>query len=216
MALTGLFLCTFLVGHLAGNLQLLIDPANGAKDQFNLYAHFMTTNPLVKILSYITYASILFHAIDGIVLLRQNKKARAQGYAYNKPSANSKWNSRFMGFLGTVILIFIIVHMNMFWAEMHFGDLQTYMIDGVEVTDLYTLTIQSFQDPSMGLIVCLGYLVSMIVLSFHLIHGFKSAFQSLGMNHPKYNGLIQGVGLVAGIAVPALFAIIPFYIHFNL
>ena len=90
MAGTGLFLCLFLVGHLLGNLQLLL-PAETAADSFNLYAKFMTTNPVVKILSYITYFSIIFHAVDGILLVVQNKKARPVNYAYNKPSANFNW-----------------------------------------------------------------------------------------------------------------------------
>src|SRR5690606_28983840 len=101
MALTGLFLCLFLIGHLAGNLQLLV-PDNALN--FNKYALFMTTNPAVKILSYLTYISILFHAIDGIVLTVQNQKARPIGYAKERPEANTKWASRNMAILGTLIL----------------------------------------------------------------------------------------------------------------
>src|SRR5215471_8977039 len=103
MALTGLFLCLFLVGHLAGNLQLLV------KDNalnFNKYALFMTSNPAVKILSYVTYFSIIFHAIDGIMLTIQNKKARPVGYAKENPSANSSMASRNMAVLGSLILVF--------------------------------------------------------------------------------------------------------------
>ena len=110
MALTGLFLCVFLVGHLVGNLQLIFGDASA----FNEYALFMTTNPAVKILSYLTYLSILFHAIDGIILTVQNKKARPIGYAKNNASANSTWQSRNMAVLGTLILIFIATHMTNF------------------------------------------------------------------------------------------------------
>ena len=85
MALTGLFLCLFLAGHLAGNLQLIFGDAL----QFNQYALFMTTNPAVKLLSYLTYFSILFHAVDGIMLTIQNKKARPIAYAKSNPAANS-------------------------------------------------------------------------------------------------------------------------------
>ena len=130
MALTGLFLCLFLIGHLAGNLQLLV-PDNALN--FNKYALFMTTNPAVKILSYLTYISILFHAIDGIVLTVQNQKARPIGYAKERPEANTKWASRNMAILGTLILVFIVTHMVTFWAPMHFDKnmpLQTVMIDG--------------------------------------------------------------------------------------
>jgi len=116
MALTGLFLCLFLVGHLLGNLQLIFSDALA----FNLYALFMTTNPAVKILSYLTYISILFHAIDGILLAYQNQKARPVKYVMNKPERNTIWASRNMAVLGTIILVFIVTHMVNFWAVMHF------------------------------------------------------------------------------------------------
>lgn len=115
MALTGLFLCLFLAGHLAGNLQLIF----GTSKQFNEYALFMTTNPAVKLLSYLTYISILFHAIDGILLTIQNKKARPIAYAKTDGSSSSI-ASRNMAVLGTVILVFIATHMVNFWAKMHF------------------------------------------------------------------------------------------------
>ena len=115
MALTGLFLCLFLAGHLAGNLQLIF----GTSLQFNEYALFMTTNPAVKLLSYLTYISIIFHAIDGIMLTIQNKKARPIGYAKTNGSSSSL-ASRNMAVLGTVILVFIATHMVNFWAKMHF------------------------------------------------------------------------------------------------
>ncbi|KIX20680.1 succinate dehydrogenase [Flavobacterium sp. 316] len=117
MALTGLFLCLFLAGHLAGNLQLLV-PNNALN--FNQYALFMTTNPAVKLLSYLTYISIIFHAIDGILLAFQNKAARPINYAKTSPSANSSFASRNMAVLGTIILVFIVTHMVNFWAKMHF------------------------------------------------------------------------------------------------
>lgn len=117
MALTGLFLCLFLVGHLAGNLQLLV-PHNA--DNFNKYALFMTSNPAVKLLSYLTYASILFHAFDGFLLTYQNMKSRPISYAKERPETNTNWSSRNMAILGTLILIFIITHMVHFWGRMHF------------------------------------------------------------------------------------------------
>lgn len=260
MALTGLFLCLFLSGHLAGNLQLLV-PNNALN--FNKYALFMTSNPAVKILSYLTYISILFHAIDGIMLAFQNKAARPIGYAKNNPSANSPWASRNMAVLGTIILVFIVTHMVSFWARMHFDEkmpLQTMTItaqgqsqefylttDGsylpkaqidqkmivikdrtdfydaganVKIKegykDLYKITIEFFKQPQYGLLYTLLYVLSMIVLSFHLLHGFSSAFQSIGLNNPKYTPIIKVFGKGFAIVVPLLFAIIPIYIHFFL
>ena len=257
MALTGLFLCLFLAGHLAGNLQLIFGDAL----QFNQYALFMTTNPAVKLLSYVTYISIVFHAVDGILLTIQNRKARPIGYVKENPSANSNWASRNMAILGSLILIFIITHMVNFWATMHFDadmPLQTTTIDVqgqqqefylttdggylpkaqvdqkvIEIRnqteffdteakvklkegykDLHKITFAYFQDATYGLIATIMYVLAMIVMAFHLLHGFASAFQSLGANHPKYNGLIKGFGKGFAILVPLLFAIIPLYIHF--
>ncbi|RZJ72479.1 succinate dehydrogenase cytochrome b subunit [Flavobacterium sp.] len=120
MAATGLFLCLFLVGHLLGNLQLLSRTEHEAALHFNQYALFMTTNPAVKALSYLTYLSILFHAVDGFWLTIQNRKARPIGYAKNNPSANTTWASRNMAMLGSLILLFIVTHMASFWGRMHF------------------------------------------------------------------------------------------------
>lgn len=128
MALTGLFLCLFLAGHLAGNLQLIF----GTKLQFNEYALFMTSNPAVKLLSYLTYISILFHAIDGLMLAIQNKKARPIGYAKTDGSSSS-FASRNMAVLGTIILVFIVTHMVNFWAKMHFDKNMPLMTKSVEI-----------------------------------------------------------------------------------
>ncbi len=258
MAFTGLFLCLFLSGHLAGNLQLIFSDAL----HFNQYALFMTTNPAVKILSYVTYISILFHAIDGIILTVQNKKARPIGYAKTDGSSSS-FSSRNMAVLGTLILVFIVTHMTNFWAVMHFdnnmplqtvtigaqGQQQEYYLttDGgylpktqidqklikienrteffdaaanVKIKegykDLHKITVAFFKDPKTGLIATIFYVLAMFTLAFHLLHGFQSAFQSIGLNNPKYTPTIKKFGAAFAIIVPLLFAIIPVYIHFFL
>jgi len=258
MAFTGLFLCLFLSGHLAGNLQLIFSDAL----HFNQYALFMTTNPAVKILSYLTYISILFHAIDGILLTVQNRKARPIGYAKTDGSSSS-FSSRNMAVLGTIILVFIVTHMVNFWAVMHFdknmplqtisigqaGQQQEYYLttDGgylpkaqvdqqmikienrteffdaaanVKIKegykDLHKITVAFFKDPKTGLIATILYVIAMLTLAFHLLHGFQSAFQTLGLNNPKYTPAIKKFGAAFAIIVPLLFAIIPVYIHFFL
>ncbi len=205
MALTGLFLCLFLVGHLAGNLQLFI-PGEAGQIQFNKYAEFMTTNPLVKILSYVTYFSILFHVFDGLALTIKNRKARPQRYHYKKDGANSIWSSRNMGVLGTVILVFIVLHMSNFWFKMHFGDIG---VDAEGRKDLYTVVAASFEQ----LWYVAVYAISMVAIGFHLWHGFASGFQSLGVNHSAYNPIIHGFGKVFSVVVPLGFAIIPIYMY---
>jgi succinate dehydrogenase / fumarate reductase cytochrome b subunit len=206
MAGTGLFLCLFLLGHLLGNLQLLL-PSDIARFQFNEYARFMTTNPLVKILSYVTYFSIIFHAVDGVLLTIQNKKARPVKYEYNKPSANSNWASRNMAFLGTILLLFLIIHMRSFWYEMHFGYVP---LDANGNKDLYAITVEAFQEFWYVVL----YLVSMIAIAFHLSHGFSSAFQSVGLTHPKIKNIASKLGYVVGIIIPLAFASIPVILHF--
>ena len=140
MALTGLFLCLFLVGHLLGNLQLFI-PGEKGQTAFNEYALFMTTFPAVKVLSYLTYGSVLFHLVDGIVLTIQNRKARPVRYAVEKGTANSGWSSRNMALLGTIVLVFIVTHMQNFWWKMHFSEMPKQLVEGVELKDLYTVVL---------------------------------------------------------------------------
>lgn len=276
MALTGLFLCLFLAGHLLGNLQILYADAH----QFNSYALFMTSNPAVKALSYLTYFSILFHAVDGILLTVRNAKARPVGYVRNNPSKNSTWASRNMGILGTLLLVFIVTHMMNFWAVMHFDDKMPLekvnvvvdkdqlppgqqlpkfyatttpgvIIDTAKVAqtneqakaerkqyfikdrtefiytgtnikytdgykDLHKVTVAFFKDSKFGLAATLLYVLAMAVLAFHLSHGFASAFQSLGINHPKWSPVISVFGNLFGIGAPILFAIIPLCIHFDI
>ena len=208
MSLTGLFLILFLTGHVSGNL--LLFKADGG-EAFNIYAKFMTTNPAVKVLSYLTYISVIGHVIYSIILSRHNKSARPVGYAESKASSNSSWASRNMGVLGTIILIFLVVHMQSFWAQMHWGDLPMVTYEGEEYKDLYSIVNFAFQN----IFIVIGYVVAMAFLAFHLSHGFASAFQTLGLNHKKYSPAIKAIGQIYCIVVPALFAAMPLYIYFT-
>lgn len=236
MALTGLFLCSFLIIHMVGNLQLFKDDGGLA---FNIYAVFMTTNPLIKAVSYLLYAAILYHAFKGIYLAYENRKARPVAYAGGSSGSSSSWASRNMGILGTVLLVFIVVHMSGFWYEYKFGEvpytqytenlatgdvsaqaftgtikekMEEYMIGSdqkvIVVKDLYKEVSLSFKSP----VLVLFYVLAMFAVSFHLLHGFKSAFQSLGVNHKKYNGIIAAISLwVFAIIIPLGFAAMPIY-----
>lgn len=264
MALTGLFLCTFLIGHLLGNLQLLGEANEATKRAFNEYAYFMGHNLFIKVLSYVTYISIIFHAIDGIMLTVANKKARPQNYAYNNPGANSSTPSRYMAVLGTLILVFIVTHMANFWWKakitqdipLHTKEItlpgnpmmggqeqkmNLYLttsgdyvpVDQLEVKhktelyakgvdlkmgegykDLYTVVIKFFsKENSLGLVATALYALSMLVLAFHLWHGFASAFQSLGVRHKRYTPAIELIGKLFAVIVPIAFAIIPIILY---
>jgi len=235
MALSGLFICTFLIVHLIGNMQLFKDDQGLA---FNHYAKFMTTNPLIKIVSYVNYALILLHVFTSLYLSRKNKKARPVEYGYNNPAANSAWSSRNMGILGTIILVFIVVHMQDFWWKYHNGPLPTktyweyFSPDGEEHSavnvgdipgvstaykqqviykDLYREVSEQFK-ASIGLVFL--YLLAQMAIAFHLWHGFASAFQTLGINHKTYSPAIKFVGHAFAVIVPFLFALMPLYFYF--
>ncbi|MEQ9165539.1 MAG: succinate dehydrogenase cytochrome b subunit [Fulvivirga sp.] len=206
MALTGLFLITFLIVHLSGNLQLLAD--DGGKS-FNIYAKFMTTNPFIKTTSYLLYTTFIVHIVWAVLLTVMNRSSRPVGYAVNPGNVSSSWSSRNMGILGTVILIFLVIHMKNFWYEMHWGDIPTATYEGEVYNDLYAVVDFAFGN----ILYVLLYTVSMLALMFHLYHGFKSAFQTLGLNHPKYTPMIKTVGYAIAIIIPALFACIPIIMY---
>lgn len=208
MALTGLFLILYLVVHLLGNFQLLFADKGRS---FNIYAKFMTSNPAINVISYVLYSSILIHTIWAIILSVKNRRARGpKGYKVVRNS--SPWTSRNMGIFGSVIFIFLVIHMKDFWAVMHWGKMATATYDGVDYKDLYLVTAEAF---SHGWYVIL-YTICMAVLSFHLWHGFASAFQTLGLNHVKYNPVINFIGKAFAIIVPAAFAYIPIWMFYNL
>lgn len=209
MALTGLFLVLFLIGHVLGNLLLFVDDGGQA---FNEYARFMTSTPTIQVLSLITYASILIHVIYSIIITRKNQQARPVSYAVNNPSANSLWSSRNMGILGTIVLIFLVIHMRSFWYEMRFGHIPMVNYQGAgEFKNLYSIVAEAFTQWWYVLL----YVAAMFGLAFHLSHGFKSAFQTLGLTHKKYTPLIEKAGLWFSIVVPTLFALIPIVMFFK-
>ena len=205
MSLTGLFLITFLIVHVAGNLQLLRDDGGEA---FNIYAHFMTSNPVIRVTSILLYAGIIAHVVYSIILTRQNRKARPVQYAASKSASHASWASRNMGVLGTIILIFLVVHLRSFWYEYRFGEIPVVSYDGAEYRDIYTIVKAAFSQWWYSAF----YLVSLGFLGFHLAHGFSSAFQTVGINHKKYSPFIQKLGLAFAIIVPFLFAIQPVYL----
>lgn len=210
MSLTGLFLISFLLIHLIGNLQLLIDDQG---ESFNKYAYFMTHNKLIKTVSYLLYAGILLHAFQGLALARKNRRARGSvGYAV-KVTRTTNTNSmvaRSMAFLGLLILVFLGIHMGDFWWAMKSHQLPMVTYGGEEYQNLYFKVSASFEQ---GWIVAV-YVISMLGLALHLLHGFQSAFQTLGLNHKKYTPFIEGLGKVFSWVVSAAFAVIPLYFYF--
>ncbi|MEO5582983.1 MAG: succinate dehydrogenase cytochrome b subunit [Saprospiraceae bacterium] len=206
MSLTGLFLCLFLVVHLLGNLQLLKQDGGKA---FNIYAYLMTHNPLIVIISYTNYFFILLHAVQGLVLYFENKGARTNDYD-KKHNSKTSFGARNMAVLGTLILVFIFIHMGDFWFKMKRGVLARVNYEGHDqLQDLYTRVYTVFDQWW----IVLFYVISMGILYYHLSHGFQSAFQTLGLNHPRYTPIIKGFGRWYSILICLGFAIIPI-IHF--
>ncbi|MBC7921282.1 MAG: succinate dehydrogenase cytochrome b subunit [Ferruginibacter sp.] len=205
VALSGLFLITFLVIHLIGNLQLL---QNDGGEAFNKYAHFMGVNPLIQTISIVNFSLILLHMVVGIGLTIRNRQARPVGYAYSRPQENSTWASRNMGLLGPIVLVFLVVHLRALWWRSKFGDIPMTSYGGDDYKDLYRITYEAFGIPWLVAL----YVVSMVGLAFHLSHGFASAFQTVGWRHPKYSPVIYHVGLAFSILVPAAFAAIPVFV----
>lgn len=206
MAITGLFIILFLVVHLAGNLQLLIPDGGRA---FNIYADGMGRNPLIRVVSIGNFLFILLHIIYSVILTRYNKKARPIAYGYQKSSPKVSWASKNMGILGTIILIFLLVHLRSFYYELKFGSVPTATYDGLTLKDGYTVVAEVYSN----ILYVVFYVLSMVFLAFHLSHGFASAFQTLGLNHAKYTPLIKTVGYGFAILVPALFALIPIVMY---
>jgi succinate dehydrogenase / fumarate reductase cytochrome b subunit len=207
VALTGLFLIVFLIGHVSGNFLLFKDDGG---QSFNEYTEFMTHNQLILVVRYLLYISIIVHVLQTLILTIHNRKARPVGYTVNNRQENSTWASRNMGILGTLVLVFIVLHMSNFWWKVKFGDIPmvNYESRG-EIKDLYSVVQASFSEPLLVAV----YVIMMIFLALHLAHGFQSAFQTLGWRHPKYTPLVKKAGLAFAIIVPILFASFPIFIY---
>lgn len=203
ICLTGLFLGFFLLIHFLGNLQLFL-PQEQAHLQFNAYSHFLSGNIVIKIVSLVLYTSIILHAIDGLVITIKNKKSGGT-YQSDRRGRASKWYSRNMGILGTLILIFLVIHFQNFWYVYKFGSLP---LDDKGNKDLYILVVTVFKEWWYVVI----YVISMIALCYHLIHGIYSAVRTLGLFHPKYVKWIKIAGITYSVIISVGFALMPVYV----
>lgn len=206
MAATGLFLCFFLLIHFLGNTQLFLDP-DSAQKNFNAYSSFLTGNMFIKLVSYVLYACIILHAIYALVISLHNKRS---GGAYKKDGRDrsSKWYSRNMGLLGLIILIFIVLHFQNFWYVYKFGSIG---MDPWGHKDLYTVVVLAFQQ---GWIVTI-YVIAMVALAYHLIHGISSGIRTLGLFHPKFVRWVNVLGILYSVLICLGFALMPVYIYFT-
>lgn len=203
MALSAFFLLIFLLQHFLINMLSVF-----SEDLFNSVSHFMGTNPLIQFaMQPILIAGIVLHFVLGFILELQNKKARPIAYAKSNPSQNSSWMSRNMIWSGLVILAFLGLHFYDFWLP----EITHKYVNALpaDETRYFGELAEKFHNPvRVGL-----YVVAFVLLMMHLLHGFQSAFQSMGANHRKYNGLIKGFGKVYAILIPLGFIFIAVY-HF--
>jgi succinate dehydrogenase / fumarate reductase cytochrome b subunit len=239
MALTGLFLCTFLIVHLGGNLLLF---KNDDGFGFNVYANFLTHFPPIEVVAYILYLCIVVHAIYALVLTVKNRRARPVGYAsVNKSPAS--WSSKNMGLLGSVLLLFLVIHMGNFWYaykythNVGFKEYRTDLSSGITTSSVFTPTSPDFENSvqtdnnveivrvkdlhaTVALVFkniwyVLIYVIAMGAVSFHLLHGFQSAFRTLGWIHRKYTPIVEFIGTwLFAVIIPVGFALMPLVYFF--
>ena len=201
LAITGLFICFFLIAHLGANLLLLL-PEESARHMYNAYSLALRGNILITVVAYINYACIIFHVFYAIVITRKNKGTRSVQYEMNKSSENSSWTSQNMMLLGSLIFCFIAIHMTNFWYKVKFQG---------QDEDLYQMVVDLFHEPLYLII----YVVSAIPLGLHLSHGVQSAFKTLGLYHKKYIGWIAKISVFYAAVTGVGFGIIPIVLYFR-
>ena len=219
MGFTGIFLVLFLIVHVGLNACIwaaAYDPADQGQ-MFNKAAHFMGSNVLPRILEIGLFAGFFLHIFQGYLLTLENRKKRSIGYdvAY---ADGSKWYSRSMAILGTLLLMFLVMHIYHFWTPSRLGGMGTVQpleevyYNGIKHHNLYAEMRNVFVGNT--LVVAL-YVLACGSLAYHLLHGFQSAFKTIGIHNKKISGLINSVGVGFSIIVPLLFALMPLSFYFG-
>lgn len=211
MAFTGLFIIFFLIIHLAGNLILVIPNSffpiefwgdvENVHDMYNAYSHFLVHFWPVTIVAWVLYAAILAHIVDALLITLHNRKSQGEKYQVYDTDT-STWYSRNMGVLGTVIGLFIVLHMVQFWLQ--------YKVLKIE-HDLYNLVLATFKIWWYVVI----YEIGIIALGFHLVHGIESAHRSLGIYPKKMMNTIKLIALFFSLVMAILYASIPIILYFK-
>jgi succinate dehydrogenase / fumarate reductase cytochrome b subunit len=199
IALTGLGFAAFLVEHMVANLLVLADP-----HAYNAYSHRLLSNPLIYVAEAGLVALFVTHAYKAIANFVRNRAARPQAYAVRRSAGHTSRKtlaSTLMIASGAWLLLFIVIHLKTFkfgpWYETPDG-----------MRDLARLVNEDFRQP----LIVAFYVVSMAVVGLHLRHGLSSAFQSLGVDHPRYTPVILKAGVAIAIAIGLGFALVPIVI----
>ena len=207
MALAGLFLVLFLLVHLGINLTLVLFESPRI---FNIAAHFMASNYLIKIFEIILFGGILLHVLYGLIVQVQNWWARPKRYRVSN-YAQTSFFSKFMIHTAAIILTFLVIHLVDFYFRSKFGHIQEVTYEGGKhIHDMGSLVVAKFKIPGYVIF----YIAAFLFLGFHLLHGFQSAFQTLGLNHKVYTPVIKGFGVIYTFIVVTGFTAIPVIIYF--
>lgn len=195
MSITGLFLCTFLVEHVVGNLLLFKEDGGAA---YEAYTELLVHNPIIRFVEIFLFAGLILHAFLGVVVWWKNRTSRSHDYVSFRLKDNTPLSSRITIWTGSVVFIFLVIHLNSFFVPSR--------ITGSQVP-LYDLVAQAFQSPLYDGF----YILALILLGYHLKHGFQSGFQTLGLLNKKYSGLVELFGMIFWLVIPLLFACMPLY-----
>jgi len=201
VGLTGFFLCAFLAFHLYINLFLF---KHDTGETFNTYSEFLATYPLLRPIEIVLFLVFVVHAIYAVWTWYLNRQARPQRYAVLRASDNSKIESRITFITGTIVLAFLVVHINTFFVQSRF------FAEGQSMT-MYQRVADAFQNPWYDAL----YVVALVFLGYHLKHGFQSAFQTFGLRSVKYQRLIDIVAIIFWLLIPLGFAAMPLYFLFR-
>ncbi len=203
MAITGAGLIGFTLTHLLGNFLLLVGP-----DAFNLYAHTLTSNPLIYLAEAGLVTMFLLHVVFAAILTIQNKQARPSSYAVKtKTGRGETFASQTMPYTGFIMLVFIVLHLITF----KYGSNYPAMVDGVEMRDIYRTVIEYFANP----LYVVWYVFAMLSLGVHTSHGFHSMFQSWGLTHPKYTPHVKKAAMAYAVFVTVGFSSLAIFCHFQ-
>lgn len=205
MAVTGLFLCSFLVVHLGGNLLLLL-PEPEARILFNTYAATLSGNPLIKAIAYGLYAAILVHVGYAVWIAVMNRRAAGSRYAVDRRAQASPWYARQMNLLGAILLVFLVVHMRDLWFVYRFGAVP---LDAEGHRDLYELVVTAFRSPVYTTL----HVGAFVTLGYHLRQGVVGALGTLGLYDPLARRIAVVVATIYSLAISAGFIGIALVVH---
>lgn len=214
MAITGLSLILFLIVHVTVNALMwaVIFVPEDRGEIYNSAAHFLGQTLVPRVLEIGLFLFFIIHIIQGYVLEFQNRSRRGVGYKVAMGSKGSRWYRKSMGLLGTIIFLFLIIHLSDFWIGSRFGDITSpNKLDSHGHYNLYAEMMHVFLNPWVVVL----YILGCISLCWHLIHGFQASFRSLGLHNHKYIKLINGTGIAFSVIVTLMFAMMPVSVYFK-